>query len=792
MTARFQHLRGIVLMQFSIQSFGVLPHATGRRLLPIARVLACVKGLAWPLRVLMAMALSLALNSGAALAVEKAEAASGPPLSVTIFVSSRHDKCYDDGRVAAIKRLTLAEQDHINATGGIHGRPLDLKFLDDERDETKAVANMRTALDDPTQLAMIGLPSSSRGKAVFDALGPQIGTSQIPFLADFSVSDLFADFNNVYTTRASQDEVRAPVMVEFTKNIGYARPAFLGRSGSVFADALADAIKKLHGPDGLSGDVRAESEGDTVTPEAIAKAIEALKPSSPDILYVAIGSSAMPDLIKALQAASMTPAIFMTGRINALPKEVTKSYPNAIYQLAWDDLPEVYNNRIRKKIATTDPKLWLFEGAKVASAPGWANGECKERDANLPADPLSSANQQATGYGAQYADMIGLVATAARQAPRGSDMTGLRAAILKRLRTDYATGRGAFKGSFQNWSFNPSTRTATRMPFIVVLPQGLGRTQLAPLQYVRARDGSLRQTKTLYLDIDMIKVHRISENEQSFFAEFYLSMRADTQDSLNTIEFANAYIDPDSSRRQLTIETIHGGGPSNAYPATMKIYKVSGRFLFSPRLENYPLDTQLFSIELQPKSGDAPFIIQPPPLELRDQNMITDGWDPQAQYVGTDEDFVPVVDAFTHAPSVVPFYNASFSWLMKRQTTDYLLRVVVPLGFILIVAYLSIFIPRSNFEAIVTIQVTALLSAVALYLALPALESDSATLSDRMFVFVYMMVAVMIAISILRVNQYVATRKWMIWTLDTFHVVVLPILVGVVVLTVYGISLTLQ
>ena len=56
---------------------------------------------------------------------------------------------------------------------------------------------------------------------------------------------------------------------------------------------------------------------------------------------------------------------------------------------------------------------------------------------------------------------------------------------------------------------------------------------------------------------------------------------------------------------------------------------------------------------------------------------------------------------------------------MKRQTTDYFLRVVVPLGFILIVAYLSIFIPRAHFEAIVTIQVTALLSAVALYLALP-------------------------------------------------------------------------
>jgi hypothetical protein len=288
----------------------------------------------------------------------------------------------------------------------------------------------------------------------------------------------------------------------------------------------------------------------------------------------------------------------------------------------------------------------------------------------------------------------------------------------------------------------------------------------------------------------MIKAHRINENEQSFFAEFYLSMRASDGASLDKIEFANAYIDPVSSRRQLTIESIHAGGKSVAYPETMKIYKVSGRFLFDPELRDYPLDTQLFTIDLQPKSGDAPFIIQPPPLQLRDRTMATDGWEPVAQYVGTDEDFVPVVDAFTHSPSVVPFYKASFSWTLKRQTTDYIFRVVVPLAFILIVAYLSIFIPRSNFEAIVTIQVTALLSAVALYLALPALESDSATLSDRMFVFVYMLVAVMIAISILRVNKLVASRNWIIWILDTLHVVGIPILVALAGLYVYGKSLT--
>lgn len=127
---------------------------------------------------------------------------------------------------------------------------------------------------------------------------------------------------------------------------------------------------------------------------------------------------------------------------------------------------------------------------------------------------------------------------------------------------------------------------------------------------------------------------------------------------------------------------------------------------------------------------------------------------------------------------MAPFYKTSFVWLMTRQTTDYYLRVVVPLGFILVIAYLSIFIPTTHFEAIVTIQVTALLSAVALYLSLPKLDADSATLSDRIFVFNYMLVSVMIAISILHVNRRVAPRMWLRATLVFVHIVGIPLAVA--------------
>ena len=126
---------------------------------------------------------------------------------------------------------------------------------------------------------------------------------------------------------------------------------------------------------------------------------------------------------------------------------------------------------------------------------------------------------------------------------------------------------------------------------------------------------------------------------------------------------------------------------------------------------------------------------------------------------------------------------------MTRQTTDYFLRVVVPLTFILIVAYLSIFIPRTNFEAIVTIQVTALLSAVALYLALPKIDADTTTLSDRIFLFTYMSVSVMIAISIMRINRHIAARKWLRNLLLNIHVVAIPLMGLLMALYVHRASL---
>ncbi len=711
-------------------------------------------------------------------AIEPAQAAQGPPLNIAVLVSNRGDQCYDPGDVAAIKRFTLLEQDRLNAIGGVTGRPIQVRFLDDDRDAKKTAANVRSAISDPQMLAIIGLANSNRAQSTFKELGAELDRTGVPFITDLSVNSIFAPHPNVFTTRSSQDTERVPVIAAFIKTMGFTRPVFVGVDGMVASTMLGDGVRKALGETAFAADHRLKLVDDKFDPATVTATIADVGAKVTDLLLLSVGSSRTGPLLQQMIASGTTPAIMLSGRIDALPPEVVKAYPNDIYQLAWDNLPEVYNDRLRRLIGSDAPERWLFEGRKQASAPGWSKRECKDRPEAVAADALNAANLRAIGIGTQYADMIGLATTAASTAGKGASIAAYRAQLVTELKTTYATGRGLYKGAFENWSFDPGSRSASRTPFVVMQPRGLGRSQLAPTQYVRLKDGALRPTNTLYLDIDMVRAHHVDDNEKTFFAEFYLSMRdRNNEASIDQIEFTNGFLDPRTNGRQISVGILHNGEPNAAYPDNMKIYKVTGRFLFEPDLTSYPFDTQRFSIDVQPRRGDAPFIVQPPPDQLRDKNVATDGWDSKQQFVSYDEDFVPVIDPYTHAASVVPFYKASYVWQMKRQTTDYFLRVVVPLAFILIVAYLSIFIPQSHFEAIVTIQVTALLSAVALYLSLPKLDTDTATLSDRIFVFDYLLVSVMIVISILMVNRHVSERPWLKRALAVLHIVVIPIMV---------------
>lgn len=715
-------------------------------------------------------------------AQSEAQAASGPPLTVALLVDSDTNRCYDRGYTDAIERLATLERDEINARGGIAGRRLELLLLDSKREADLTIANLRTALRTPELLAIVGLSSSTRAEQAFNELGDEIGGSGVPFISNVSVGDIVNKYENVYSTRPSQEAERAPVMAAFANEMGFASVGFLGLRGVTYVDAIAGALKRSAIADRIVADHRITRLGNGARAELngaqLDQALLDLKAQNPALVVLAVGTSRSGEVIAKMKAAAFTPAILLVGNLTYLPPDITQSYPNAMYQLDWDTVPEVDQDAVRSVVTGSNPEDWLFGGTKLPAAEGWQNGSCPQ---DYVVEPFSDTNLRAIAIGARFSDMVKLIAQSGQKAGSSASITQLRQALLDGIGKTYAAGRGSFRGRFENWSFYPDLRVRAATPFVIILPQGLGRTQLAPIQFARTRSGTLRRVDTLYLDVDMIRTRDIDNDRKSFFAEFYLAMRANSRLGIEDLSFTNAFIDPRTNGPQLAIEVVHPGGASDAYPESMQLYRISGVFRFQPDFSAYPFDSQQFSIDIQPKNGDKPFVIQPPPPALRDAALAVDNWWVASQYVSYLHDFVPVVDAFTHEPSIVPFYKTRFVWQLTRETTDYYLRVIIPLAFILIVAYLSIFIPQTHLEAIVTIQVTALLSAVALYLSLPQIDSDTATVSDRIFVLDYMMVSLMIVISILRINARVSQLRWLNYMLTSIHIVVIPIIVvGVV------------
>lgn len=736
--------------------------------------------------VLVLLAAALASRTSGKVHAAEAQAATGT-YDIAVLISSPEDGCYATGNNDAIRSFVKRRVKELNQSGELNGRSLTVSFFDDEQKADKAIENVKTVLKNKDTLAIIGMSGWRRAADVFKEMGGAIGQSNIPFLSDISVNSIFKDQANVFTLRASQEEERLPVIGRILRDQKIQRPAFIGVTDEENSNVLADGLKKLRDVPPLVAEHRLNVKDGKVDPAEVTAAVADLKAKNSDMVMISLGGDVNAQVLREANSVGLTVPFFVFGNLeNALKNAGLKEFPGDLYQLAWDGLPGLYNERLRQKILRNDSDNWLFPDRKRGSSEGWSNGQCKEREGEDNENVLDPANLRAIARGTQYADMVGLVATLIKNAPAKEGRSALRERIVQGISREFATGQGMYQGSYENWSFRPDSRTASRTPVILVRPGGTQSVRLAADQYVRVKNDNLRRIQTLYADIDLVRLYRVDDKEKSFYADFYLSLTNAGKFSISNLDFSNAFIDPGSNGAQIAVSPLHEGGPSDAYPEGSKIYKVSGKFSFRPEFGRFPFDTQLFTIDVQRKSGELPFIIQPPARELRDKIVDSEGWTTADQYVGYDEDFISVLDGKADSKSVVPFYRASFSWIMNREATDYYLQVVIPLIFILIVAYLSIFIPKENFEAIVTIQVTALLAAVALYLSIPKVASDTATVSDRIFLIDYFAVALMIGLSILRVSQYMVWRPRYTRFIDWMHIVGIPLVVAALVFYVLG------
>jgi ABC-type branched-subunit amino acid transport system substrate-binding protein len=685
----------------------------------------------------------------------------GPHYSIVVHTSGVKRNRESKAIVEFVKHRVR----EINAKGGLLGRRLKVRFYDDDDDKSLTIANTRAALADPRLLAMVGIWSSSRGSHVVES----IGNANVPFVSEMSVDLLFAHHPNIYTL-AHSVRSEASVFLALAKENGIERVAYAGLANDSFAESyLGHLVDTSEGP----GIVSSFWETEETTIADYDRAIDRFVAARPQLILLALGSSNGARFLARMKERKIRLPVFISyGSISKVLKYDggASGYAGNMYELSTGGVANLNNERIER--------LARELGVRIDGG--------DKNEASYTARDL--------GYGARYADVVQLIVDAAagkleRYAPnaqRGGqlddDIASVReriAAALSKLRE----GRRYWKGRAQYWTFDTDRATSERGMLLWRTP-GQNEPVLHPTQFIRV-DGKMYNVPVLYLHLDMIRMFEVETNERRFDAEFYLTLRSHKDLSIEAIDFTNAFRS-NTARQPIKwrqVAKYHDDVDEGLGPR--RIYHVTGRFAFEPDLAKYPFDEQLVTISFQPADASSVFILQPPGGALRQKSFRVEDWKLISHYVGTTDRIITSVRGRSLEEHVVPYYNFNYTWVMRREVIDYLVRVVVPLVFILIVAYLAAFIPRREFNATIAIQVTALLSAIALYFTLAQPNSDEITLSDKIFVSSYAIVSLMIALSIFEVRESEdegrLERGTKLTTLRAGQIYVIPVLAFAVI-----------
>ena len=666
--------------------------------------------------------------------------------TIAVHVSTRPDGSIPD-EVRAIRSIVKRRAELINAAGGIRGHRLNLLFLDDRQDARRTRANMKTALARDDLIGMIGVWNSTRGATIVDLAGP----SGVPFISEMSDNTLFADYANIFTmTRSVADE--AASVVRFVRD-NYKRPVFVGWEDDRYTRELHKALS-AHGS-GVSflanRWLRKSEASKNFTDTDFSKLIATIREKDADLICLSLGSTRGAQFLERMRKAGVAlPTFILLGTVaSVLAKPEGPRYPGAMFDVAEGGIPQLNNERLQRLVRSSGLK-----------------------DAHL------KFKDYALGYGARYADLIAMIVDGAKSS-KATDIKQLRRDIIWRLHS-FTVGRRVFQGWAQDWSFSKD-RASVEDTLIIWRPPRSNTFILHPVQY-RLIGKSATKIPVLYVNVDMNRIYNVDVDDRSFQAEFYLSIKSDFDVGIDRIEFTNAYRSQLGNRALVNIRQLDNGKGDGA--SGVKLYKVAGRFLFDPKLRTYPFDAQEFSISFQPVSAAQPFLVQPPSQRLRRRDTFeVDGWTPTGSYVGSDHDIIMTIRGLVGEERIIPFYKFNYTWVMKRKTTDFMLRVVIPLVFILLVTYMAVFIKRAEFNARIAIQVTALLSAIALFLSIANPQAETATLSDKIFVASQVGISLMIGLSILDESAAIRRYRPVHWVVQFVEASLLP--VGAAILAVY-------
>ena len=201
---------------------------------------------------------------------------------------------------AEMRKGILAYFEHVNRNGGVNGRRLVLKSLDDGYEATRAAANTKKLIQDEDVFALlgyVGTPTSEAAKPIFTE-------ARVPFVGAFTGAELLrAPFNRyIFNVRASY-YAETDAIVDLLARMGLTRIAVFYQNDS-------------YGKAGLTGVERAMSRrnlkiGATGTVERnsveVAAAVKTIAASDPQAVVMISAYKSCGAFVKEMKKAGSNP-----------------------------------------------------------------------------------------------------------------------------------------------------------------------------------------------------------------------------------------------------------------------------------------------------------------------------------------------------------------------------------------------------------------------------------------------------------------------------------------------------
>jgi len=293
-------------------------------------------------------------------------------------------------------------------------------------------------------------------------------------------------------------------------------------------------------------------------------------------------------------------------------------------------------------------------------------------------------------------------------------------------------------------------------------------------------------TSVVYAGLDFYRVNSVDVQGQNFDVEFFMWFQWRGDLDVENIDFLNGIYGIEDK-----VEVLR---EDRSGPVNYICYKIKGTYLTPYDLRAFPFDVQHLPLRMAHKTRDANEVIL-----VVDQERITDApieeiypeeWvhkgrtDHSAAYE-PDTTFGDPMFSGPASRSTYSVYESNI--VVKRILFPYLVTLFMPLGIMIVISLFVFFVPRSQFDARMTITMTALLSILVFHLAQgESLPSVGYLMrADQFFMATYLLMFALIAKTILvnALNEKVED-KYLVWAERIFTVLFVPVCLFIYVVLV--------